>query len=160
MYQTNPIDSGTPFPYLISGGAGNDIIHLIYTGSFVDGGEGIDTVVYDGSDYTLDSSQGFYRNFEIADLGSAGNTLLLTLDVLLDQSTDLFTVTGNVNTMAQGTHQLIVNGGNGDAVVPLFDQEGWTQGADWTYAGHSYHVYNNVEWHVQMMLEDTVVIGG
>ena len=160
IYQTNPFDSDVQPPYLISGGAGNDVIHLIYTGSFVDGGEGIDTVVYDGSDYTLDSSEGFYRNFEIVDLGSAGNTLLLTLDVLVNQSTDVFTVTGSGNTMAQGTHQLIVNGANGDTVVPLFDQEGWTQGADWNYAGHSYHVYNNVDRHIQMMLEDTVVIMG
>jgi len=159
MYQTNPIDSDVPAPYLISGGAGNDIIHLIFTGSFIDGGEGVDTVVYDGSDYTLDSSQGFYRNTEIADLGEARNTLLLTLDVLLNQSTDVFTVTGSGNTMAQGTHQLIVNGANGDAVMPLFDQEGWSQGADWNYAGHSYHVYNNGERHIQLMLEDTLIVG-
>ena len=148
---------------------GNDMIHVDATNLaavsggqlfYIDGGAGIDTVKFDVSNLTIDLSfatSSTVANIEKLDAGEAGNTLMLNLSQLLNQNTDTFTVTGTGNNLGQGTHQLMVDGGNGDTVqIDLSSGAGWHAGADWNYGGHTYHVYNNIDQHVQLMLEDTL----
>jgi hypothetical protein len=159
LYAVNS-DPSAGGAYAVFAGSGNDVIHVSgeFPTEYIDGGAGINTVQFDGANMTIDLSLAFEAaNIQKLDLGEANNTLMLDVSQLLDRPTDAFTVTGTGNAMGSGTHQLIVDGDNGDNVqIDLTSGAGWHAGADWNYAGHTYHVYNNVDQHVQLMLEETL----
>ncbi|WP_216639206.1 Ig-like domain-containing protein [Variovorax paradoxus] len=127
------------------GGAGNDRIHIEEINGVVrvDGGLGIDTLVVDGSNITLDLSQlGLkVKGFENFDLGrsaaNVGNILKLRISDVLNQQSS----TGNGNGLGQG--HLRVTGDSSDTVELLRDTDSWQNTGTRNVGGVNYDVYHN-----------------
>ncbi|MBL4601464.1 MAG: proprotein convertase P-domain-containing protein [Emcibacteraceae bacterium] len=106
---------------------GDDTIEITATDfALINGHNGEDTLMLDGSGINLDLSTDTIINMEVIDLtGSGNNSLTLTLQDLLD-ATD-------------SDNQLIIDGNAGDSVTS--SNEGWSQGADQNIDGVTYHTY-------------------
>uniref|UniRef100_UPI0006886841 Ig-like domain-containing protein n=1 Tax=Leminorella grimontii TaxID=82981 RepID=UPI0006886841 len=91
------------------GGDGNDVIKITSTDfASVIGGDGVDTLVFDGQDLVIDLSamKDKLQSMEKFDLGSGDNTLSVSIDDVLRM--------GEENLILQdGKRQLVVNGENG-----------------------------------------------
>ncbi|WP_354410998.1 Ig-like domain-containing protein [Variovorax atrisoli] len=127
------------------GGAGNDRIHISeITGVVrVDGGLGIDTLVVDASNLTLDLPKLGLRvqGFENFDLGTGanntGNVLRLRLSDVLNQQSSMGTGNGT------GQGHMRVTGDNGDAVQLLQGAGSWSSNGSTSVAGVNYTIYHN-----------------
>ena len=127
------------------GGAGNDTIHITEIAGVVrvDGGLGVDTLVADASNLTLDLSQlGLkVQGFENFDLGTGaantGNTLKLRLTDVLSQQSSV----GNGNGTGQG--HLRVTGDSGDTVQLLHGTDSWSVTGSTSAGGVNYSIYHN-----------------
>jgi hypothetical protein len=145
----------------------------------IDGGSGLDTLVFSGSDITLDltaiTNQGAsnphhssrIESIERIDLtGSGNNTLTLSLNDVLDMSgMNLFNNTtgwtdGTYDLAAGGAngvnpeqrHQLVIDGNAGDVV----NASGWgTSVGNVTNNGHTYDVYNQGTY-AQLLIDSTI----
>jgi hypothetical protein len=147
--------------------------------SRIDGGSGIDTLVLDGANITLDltlianqgggTPSGFSRieSIERIDLtGTGANTLILGLSDVLDMAG--MNSFNNANGWADGTydlaaggangadperrHQLVIDGDAGDAV----NATGWgTAVGNVTYDSVTYNVYNQGD-HAQLLIDTAV----
>jgi hypothetical protein len=127
------------------GGAGNDRIHIEEINGVVrvDGGLGIDTLVVDASNITLDlAALGLkVKGFENFDLGTGaatkGNALKLRLSDVLNQQSS----TGTVNGTGQG--HLRVTGDSDDTVQLLHGSDKWSNTGSRTVDGVNYNIYHN-----------------
>lgn len=124
-----------------------------------DGGAGIDTLRLADGGIVLDLDQVTndvtVKNIEKIDLGAtdAGNTLDLGLDFLLAQATNAFFVDAASQT-GEGVHQLLVNGGEHDA-VNINTGGTWTE-STWSNGGVNYDVLTNSDLHIQLLIEQGV----
>ena len=129
------------------GGAGNDAIHITEIAGVVrvDGGLGIDTLVADASNLTLDLSQlGLkVQGFENFDLGTGaantGNTLKLRLTDVLSQQSSF----GSGNGSGTGQGHLRVTGDSGDTVQLLHGSDSWSVSGSTSVGGVNYSIYHN-----------------
>ena len=138
------------------GGAGNDRIHIEEINGVVrvDGGLGIDTLVVDASNITLDlAALGLkVKGFENFDLGTGaankGNALKLRLSDVLNQQSS----TGTVNGTGQG--HLRVTGDSDDTVQLLHGSDKWSNTGSRTVDGVNYNIYHNSTMDSANMLGD------
>ena len=143
----------------------------------IDGGGGIDTIKLDGSGITFDltaiANQGTtspaggsrIASIEKIDItGTGDNTLQVSIHDVLDMSEiNLFNSNNGWTGLNANVdkHQLLVIGNGGDVVNLVSDSTfgGWTDsGADATYSGHDYHVYNATaaNTHAQILVDTNI----
>nr|WP_279077741.1 Ig-like domain-containing protein [Hafnia alvei] len=119
----------------VSGGAGNDKVHVSDVGfTHIDGGAGTDTLVLDGSNLNLDlTSLGLkVEHIEIFDLGKAGNNAI-TLD--LKEA---------LNVTDKPQDDLLIKGSIGDRVNLVHGQgDIWDVSGQREVNGVTYDVYHN-----------------
>jgi len=162
----------------IYGGAGDDTIHLNADNlehfspqhvdlarTFVDGGVGFDTVVFNVSGTTIDLSAimvpinglSGLRSIERIDVTSAsgqpGNTLKLDASALGLQDEDVFDIGGG-----EGFKQLMVKGSDADAVQIADFGYGWdVYSGLYQWENDSYRVYVNDDLKLQLLVLDTML---
>jgi hypothetical protein len=143
----------------------------------IDGGGGIDTIKLDGSGITFDltaianqgatSPDGGSRiaSIEKIDItGTGDNVLKVSIHDVLDMSEmNLFNSNNGWTGLDANVdkHQLLVVGNSGDVVNLASDSTfgGWTDsGANATYSGHDYHVYNATaaNTHAQILVDTNI----
>ena len=167
--------STAPPPFVYPGTAAADSVsftatdnsNLANAGSSLNGGAGIDTLVFSGSGISLNlttfanASESSIERFNLT--GSGANTLTLnTADVLSLGGQNSFTGASWGGVLASNQFQVVVDGNAGDALVA---SGGWT--ADVTHGtnltavsngGHSYVVYNGTSGltAVQLLIDTTM----
>jgi trimeric autotransporter adhesin len=111
--------------------SGNDT--LLYSGSAIDGGAGIDTVIFKNIDTINLSGISNITNIEKMDLSGNGNQTLSGLS--LQQIFDMSGSGGNART-------LTVDGDSGDALSAV-TKTGWTKNSETTAGGYTNYTYHN-----------------
>lgn len=137
---------------VLRGGAGNDTLVWHRGAGDLDGGSGIDTLRFDGSEVTLDLTliaNNRITGIERVDLtGSGNNSLILNIrDVLaLPDGTGQFRDTQ--------THELLIDGNSGDSVTTV--GQGWVAGADVTVQGTLYASYTHASVAVSLFVDTDI----
>jgi trimeric autotransporter adhesin len=111
--------------------SGNDT--LLYSGSAIDGGAGIDTVIFKNIDTINLSGISNITNIEKMDMSGNGNQTLSGLS--LQQIFDMSGSGGNART-------LTIDGDSGDALSTV-TKTGWTKNSEETAGGYTSYTYHN-----------------
>ena len=118
----------------------------------IDGGDGFDTVRFDGAGQSFDLGglRGDQVNaIESFDLtGNGGNTLTLDADMV-------FSATRGTNAETGTGHSLIIDGDTGDVVDA---GEGWSNTGTVTIGGDGYSVFESASNGARIFVDDDVAV--